>query len=396
MKYKGEFSELESTVEKTNRASLNTADSNAIESKPTHIYEYWLDRIEDLSANKKRLLVSYLKGAKQVYSMEGKQLREMSFLGEKDHVNIHKAKQASTESLREEYEKMIQKQIRFIPWGTPLYPEKLYTIPNPPFALYVKGNLPNPKRKTVAIVGARKCTSYGEHYALAFGKWLAECQVQIISGLALGIDGSGQRGAILGGGVSFGVLGCGVDICYPREHIELYADTLQKGGGILSEYPPGIPPIAYHFPHRNRIISGLSDVILVMEAKMKSGSLITADTALEQGRDVYALPGSLANPLSQGCNWLISQGAGILLSPEKLVEDLGISIRQYDENSDKSKKELESFEQIVYSRLCFYPKRVDDLIVETGLRAEQIMEQLISLELQGLICEISKNNYTKK
>src|SRR5699024_10820777 len=136
--------------------------------------------------------------------------------------------------------------------------------------------------RKAAVVGARRCTPYGEKYAVEFAEKLASCGVEIISGLARGIDGMGQRGALMGGGRTFAVLGSGVDVCYPREHIGLYVDIQEQGGGILSEYPPGTPPVSQNFPPRNRIISGLSDVVLVMEARERSGSLITADLALEQ------------------------------------------------------------------------------------------------------------------
>ena len=153
----------------------------------------------------------------------------------------------------------------------------------------------------------------------------------------------GHRGALMEKGKTFAVLGCGVDICYPREHIGLYMDILEQGGGILSEFPPGTPPLAVNFPLRNRIISGLSDVILIMEARERSGSLITADLALEQGKEVYALPGPVDSPLSTGCNRLIQQGAGVLLSAENLLNEWGIMpdnlCRKTEIKPDKNKKQ---------------------------------------------------------
>ena len=160
----------------------------------------------------------------------------------------------------------------------------------------------------------------------------------MISGLARGVDGMGQRGALMGKGRTFAVLGSGVDICYPREHMGLYVDILDQGGGILSEYPPGTPPLPRNFPPRNRIISGLSDAVLVMEARVKSGSLITADLALEQGRELYALPGPVNSELSSGCNRLIQQGAGILLSPEMLLDEWNLPVPKPGTGSLKIKK----------------------------------------------------------
>ncbi len=185
-----------------------------------------------------------------------------------------------------------------------------------------------------------------------------------------------------------------MDICYPREHIGLYMD-MQVKGGVLSEQPPGRPPLPVYFPMRNRIISGLSDVILVMEARERSGSLITADLALEQGKDVYALPGPVTSRLSQGCHGLLRQGAGILISPQDLLEELGVGSHQTEQKSDKIKKVLENHENVVYSCLGLFPKGICDLTEETGLRVQELMDCLITLEIKGYIREISKNHYIK-
>ena len=275
------------------------------------------------------------------------------------------------------------------------YPGRLLELQDFPYALYVKGRLPDQESKKAAIVGARRCTPYGEKYAVEFGKILAGCGIEIISGLAHGIDGMGQRGALMGGGRTFAVLGSGADVCYPREHIGLYVDILNQGGGILSEYPPGTPPLPQNFPPRNRIISGLSDAVLVMEAREKSGSLITADLALEQGRDVYALPGPVNSELSIGCNRLIQQGAGLLLDPESLLNEWNFNVSGRTGKEDKNKKMLETTEKLVYSCLGLYPKNVDRLVEETKLGAGELLNILVSLELQGYIREISKNYYIK-
>ncbi len=200
------------------------------------------------------------------------------------------------------------------------YPQALSHIRNAPRVLYVRGELPDGNRPSIAIIGARRCSSYGREMAEWFAEELAQAGVQIISGMAAGIDGIAQRAA-LKRGRSFGVLGCGTDICYPEENRDLYRE-LTAGGGILSEYPAGTPPISSHFPRRNRIISGLADAVLVIEAKERSGTMITVDFALEQGRDVFALPGRLTDALSGGCNSLIAQGAGIVRRPEDILEAL--------------------------------------------------------------------------
>ena len=288
--------------------------------------------------------------------------------------------------------------IEFIPFFSKEYPPGLAEIPDPPYALFVKGTCPGaPKR--AAIVGARGCSGYGEHYTREFAEALAAAGVDIISGMAKGIDGTGQRAALNAGGKSYAVLGSGVDVCYPRDHIGLYMDIIEHGGGILSEFPPGTPPLAMNFPMRNRIISGLSDAVLVMEARLRSGSLITADMALEQGKDVYALPGSLDSPLSAGCNQLIQQGAGILLNPENLLVEWGIETnvlcRNTEIKNEKNKKVLESTDDLVYSCVGLYPKNVDQIAQESRVEIRKLMSILVTLELQGYIREITKNYYIR-
>lgn len=219
------------------------------------------------------------------------------------------------------YETLRERGISLVTEQEAAFPGRLREIPDAPWALYYVGRLPAEKERTVALVGARDCTEYGRYMAKQFGAGLARAGVQVISGLARGIDGASQRAAMEAGGYSFGVLGCGVDICYPEENRELY-DALADAGGFCSEYPPGTPPKAVFFPPRNRLISGLADGLLVIEAKEKSGTLITVDMALEQGREVYALPGRATDPLSGGCNRLIRQGAGLVCSPEQLLEEL--------------------------------------------------------------------------
>ena len=196
------------------------------------------------------------------------------------------------------------------------------------------------------------------------------------------------------GGCSFAVLGCGVDICYPREKIELYMQ-LQEQGGVISEFPLGTNPLPQYFPARNRIISGLADTILVMEAKEKSGSLITADAALEQGKDVYALPGPVNSRLSMGCNRLIRQGAGILLSPEELLVELGICHRNVKENDGQIKLLLETTEDLVYSCLDLQPRNLDYLFSVTNIPLPELLDVLMRLQLNGVVREITKNYYVR-
>lgn len=220
-----------------------------------------------------------------------------------------------------EYLSLKDRQIKFTCLGHPDYPHRLSNISDAPYGIYYRGKLPEQSRPAVAIIGARNCSEYGKRMAKQFGSELAMMGVQVISGMARGIDGIGQKAALEAGGYSMGVLGCGVDICYPEDNRTLY-DMLCLQGGVCSEYLPGIMPKNSLFPPRNRIISGLSDIVLVIEAKNRSGTLITVDMALEQGKEVYALPGRVTDALSEGCNRLLQQGAGIALSPQEIVKTL--------------------------------------------------------------------------
>lgn len=199
------------------------------------------------------------------------------------------------------------------------FPYKLKEIPDPPFGIYYKGSMPAENEPAAAIIGARLASSYGREQARRFGRRIGARGIAVVSGMARGVDGIAQKAALDAGAKSYAVLGCGVDICYPEENRELY-ERLQQQGGVLSEYPPGMQPIAKLFPPRNRIISGLSDLVLVIEARKRSGTLITVDMALEQGREVYALPGRVSDALSDGCNRLIRQGAGPATCPEDILE----------------------------------------------------------------------------
>ncbi|MGF7018213.1 DNA processing protein [Lachnospiraceae bacterium PF1-21] len=276
----------------------------------------------------------------------------------------------------------------------PSYPAKLREVKGHPQTLYYLGELPQEGVPTIAIVGAREPTPYGREMTRYFAETLASYGVQIISGMARGVDGIAGRGALSKGGYTAAVLGSGVDICYPKSNRGLYLDLIRKGG-IISEYPPGTPAKPYHFPARNRLISGLADAVLVMEAREKSGSLITADMALEQGRDVYALPGPISSALSQGCNGLLKQGAGILLDPEELLFDLGITWSKKVVAEKENKIFLAPDEKVVYSCLDLYPQNIEQLIKATKLAPIRVQSALVSLELKGVIKEISQNFYVK-
>lgn len=281
--------------------------------------------------------------------------------------------------------------IQYIRQEDPDYPDRLRVHRGMPKGIYAAGRLPADDRPAVAVVGARRSDSYGNEIARRFAGELASRGVQIISGMAWGIDGMAHKGALEAGGDTFAVLGCGVDVCYPPGHRSLYEELLAKGG-VLSEQPPGMPPLAGHFPARNRIISGLSDLVLVVEAGEKSGSLITADQALEQGKDVYAVPGRVGDALSRGCHRLIRQGAGLADSPRTILEALGLS---WGQNREREKILLAKEENIVYSWIRLQPVSLDELVKKTGMPSARVLRILVELELKGCIREIRKNDYIR-
>ncbi len=279
------------------------------------------------------------------------------------------------------------------------FPEAFRMLYDCPIGLFVRGRLPDPGAPTAAIVGARRCTPYGRNAAERFGRELAERGVAVISGMAEGIDAAGQWGALRVGGLSVAVLGSGIDVCYPRANRGLY-ERLTEEGGILSEYGPGEAGLPFHFPVRNRLISALARVVLVMEARERSGSLITVDRALEQGRDVLALPGRVGDPLSAGCNHLIRQGAGILTCVEDVCEALHLEEEKSQQGNPKApseevSQELSGDAHRVYELLGAGPVHQDVLAAQLGWPLPRILELLWELEEAGLCRAASPGTYLR-
>ena len=270
---------------------------------------------------------------------------------EKDLVKLKKIKETvltEENELREEakifYANLLRDNIHWTHLTKKDYPFRLKNIGDPPLMFFYKGRLPEEDRPSVAIVGARECSPYGEKTANMFARELSSAGVQIISGMARGIDGISQRGSISVGGNTFGVLGCGVDVIYPEDNKDLFNDIL-KDGGIISEFNPGTEPLRTYFPSRNRIISGLSDVVLVVEARKRSGTYITVTQALDQGREVFAVPGRITDALSDGCNNLIAAGAEIAVGSKVIIDDLKNKGFKYVNGTfDISHKRNSSFE----------------------------------------------------
>ena len=285
-------------------------------------YLYWLCKLPVLGAVSIRKLYEYFQSFEAIYNIEETGLEDAGILSEAQRQALIDWR-GQLESCWYEYDKLSEKQIRFVTPFDQDYPKRLREIYDYPMGIFVRGDLPREELPSVAIVGARGCSAYGEQLAKEFARHLAGAQVQIVSGLALGIDGCAHRGALKANGLTFGVLGCGVDICYPSSQYAIF-EVMIRTGGILSEFPLGSKPLARHFPMRNRIISGLADAVLIVEAKERSGSLITAELGLEQGKEIFAVPGRITDPLSAGCNRLIQQGAHMAISPDDILEFLGV------------------------------------------------------------------------
>ncbi len=287
-----------------------------------------------------------------------------------------------------------EERIQYIRREEAEYPQRLCHYRRMPKGLYRIGRFPAEDRPSVGIVGSRRSTPYGNEMARWFARELARAGVQIVSGMAWGIDGQAHAGALEAGGDSFAVLGCGVDVCYPKGHRMMY-EQMQVQGGVISEQPCGMPPLAGNFPARNRILSALSDLVLVVEAGERSGSLITADYALEQGKDIFAVPGRITDPLSRGCLSLIRQGAGLADDPAAILEALGISGKSAKQEENGSKILLANEENFVYSWIRLQPATLDELVQRTGFPASKTLAILVGLELKGCIREVRKNVYVR-
>ncbi len=275
------------------------------------------------------------------------------------------------------------------------YPPGLREVPDAPAVLYVQGEFPQGMECSFAIVGSRRPTLYGLQMAEKFSRELSEIGVPIVSGLARGIDAAAHRGCLRSGGKTVGVLGCGLDVVYPRENAALF-NEIRKSGCIISEFPFGTPPLAYNFPRRNRIVSGLSLGVLVVEAQLKSGALITADFALEQGREVFALPGRADSPLSQGPHAIIKQGAKMVLSVEDILEELPIrqrEIRQGPREGSGDSKGVAPEEKELLGIIKEGPVSLEALQGRTGRDLTGLIALLLSLQIKRVVREMPGKIY---
>lgn len=280
--------------------------------------------------------------------------------------------------------------------GDPAYPEKLQAVADCPVFLFYRGEISCLQKPSIAVVGSRAATSYGRDVSYQLACGLAGHGVTIVSGVALGIDAQAHLGALAAGGQTAGVLGCGLDIIYPRQHEKLYREIGERGI-LFSEYPCGTRPDGFRFPARNRIISGLSLGVVVVEATIKSGSLITARLALDQGREVFAVPGRIDSAKSRGTHNLLRQGAHLVQTVEDILDELGLNNTSVGASSELHATEavVETAEQLVLDSLDVYPVDVDTLLRVTGLEAGKLLDLLLQLELKGLVRQRPGQMYEK-
>lgn len=361
-------------------------------------YAHWLYNVPGMGRKTIQYLLSVKETPEAVYRAKEQELKELlSVLPGKQKLAQRITASKQNWNVEKAYAVLWKKGIHFVCLGMPSYPERLARIPDAPYGLYFRGKLPEEGRPAIAIIGARSCSEYGKRMAQHFGSALAMAGIQVISGMARGIDGLSQDAALHAGGYSLGVLGCGVDICYPAENRELY-EKLCETGGICSEYPPGTAPRNCLFPPRNRIISGLSDAVLVIEAKNRSGTLITVDMALEQGKEVYALPGRITDALSEGCNRLLQQGANVVISVEDMIR--GLTGQTGFGGMDKTEL-LSDIQKALLRNLDDAPKSLETikelmlLNEKREVQLSELMGQLVKLSLTGYVRQIGNSYFVR-
>ena len=300
--------------------------------------------------------------------------------------------QARTDVNLDEYLEMVsEKNIDILTWDDELYPSRLKEIDQPPPVLYVRGLLTSEDSWAVAIVGTRRVSNYGKQVAEELGSFLAMNGVTVVSGLARGVDAIAHQSALKAGGRTIAVFGSGVDRIYPPEHAPL-AGKIIASGALISDYPPGTPPDASNFPPRNRIISGLSMATIVVEAGETSGALITAQFALDQGREVFAVPGNILAPQSKGTNKLIAQGARPMLSVNDLLDVLNLT-RVAEQRHSRMVMPVDETESKILQVLTHEPMHMDEIQNQTGLPIERVSSTLVMMEFKGLVRQVGGLNY---
>ena len=358
-------------------------------------YWIWLTSVEGIGPRRFYQLLSVYEDARTVWDAlgGGGYPQEMRFLGQKALSQLRSARNEGY--FHRLFDRLEQAGVRAVTRLEEDYPSPLTAAYDPPPTLFIKGDASLLKgEKMLAIVGSRRCTRDGQRAAREIAMGLAECEVTVVSGMARGIDTCAHEGALAGRGRTIAVLGCGPDVVYPPENESLMAQILDSGGAVVSEYLPGTPPLPQNFPARNRIISGLCDGTLLVEGAQKSGAMITVNCALEQGRDVFAVPGSIYSPLSATPNRMIVDGAIPVISPWEILEYYHWGQRPSAKvENPHDKIQLSDDEQKIVEPLREQELSFEELRQLTGFSVQKINSHLTMLELRGIIVKVPGGMY---
>ncbi|MFZ5966602.1 MAG: DNA-processing protein DprA [Bacillota bacterium] len=346
-------------------------------------YLIWLSLIEGVGSKTIEKLIDFYGSAKRVYDASEKELSAVDCVHHSVIRNIMRNKDISkVEELILEAQRM---KINILDYNDGEYPVHLRDIYDPPYILYEKGQIIKQDKYAIAIVGARKASAYGKWAAYTLAGELAKLGITVVSGLAYGIDTCAHKGALDNNGRTIAVLGCGVDICYPPSNLHLMEQIVNQGA-VISQYPISTQPLPQYFPSRNRIISGISMGVVVVEATIKSGSLITADFALEQGREVFAVPGNINSSLSQGTNKLIREGAKIVTDVQDILDELNLELLN---NPVKNLPPLSETESKVFHIIeAYQPIHMEELLYKIKFSSEQLSSIITILQLKGMIDQL--------
>jgi DNA processing protein len=352
-------------------------------------YWVWLSAIPKVGARRCIKLLEHFKEPKGIWEASKDELLTLQFMNEETIYQV--LNKRYRQEAEKHVENIIKQKISIVTIKSEVYPYYLKNIHDPPIVLYTNGGL-NIDEKFVAVVGSRKASSYGLEVAQRISNELSGLGITVVSGMARGIDSSAHNGALKAEGRTIAILGCGPDIVYPSENKALM-DRIRQSGAVISEYLPGTQPVPQNFPARNRIISGLSLGVVVVEAGIKSGSLITADFALEQGREVFAVPGNINSLNSKGTNRLIKDGAKIVTCIDDIIEELNVSVQKNSRSSGARKSiinfdSLEKDELGIVKQLEVEEMHIDRLAAMSGLSMHVINSTLIILEMKGIIEQI--------
>lgn len=345
-----------------------------------------------LAPERQRLLVDSLGSAHAVLAASEAELLDIPGLTGDQVSRLRAAR--GTVDLKRLRDLCLEQGVHLVSYRDEEYPDLLAQVPEAPPLLFVQGQLTRDDDLAVAVVGTRKATPYGLKIARRLAHDLARRGFTIVSGLALGIDGEAHEGALEAGGRSIAVMATGADITYPAEHRGL-RERLAQSGAVITECPFGAGPSRYAFPTRNRIIAGLCRGIIVVEAPVKSGALITAQHAADQGREVFAVPGSIESPASRGCHLLLKEGAHLVEVAEDVVEGLGLLLTAVPTRPGRTRPELSGDEQCVYDALTPEPQRVDQLTERSGLDPARLNAALMLLEVKGLARRFAGGTYCR-